>query len=49
MSDLAANTTGHKNTDHLRTVALVEAAAEFAYEVLKPGGAFITKVFQRWR
>ena len=46
MSDLAANTTGHKNTDHLRTVALVEAAAEFAYQTLKPGGAFITKVFQ---
>ncbi len=46
MSDLAANTTGHRNTDHLRTVALVEAAADFAYHVLKPGGAFITKVFQ---
>lgn len=46
MSDLAANTTGHKNTDHLRTVALVEAAADFAYQVLKPGGAFVTKVFQ---
>ncbi len=46
MSDLAANTTGHKNTDHLKTVALVEAAAEFAMDVLKPGGHFITKVFQ---
>ena len=46
MSDLAANTTGHKNTDHLRTVALVEAAADFAYQTLKPGGAFVTKVFQ---
>lgn len=46
MSDLAANTTGHKKTDHMRTVTLVEAAAEFAYEVLKPGGSFVTKVFQ---
>ena len=46
MSDLAANTTGHKQTDHLKTVALVEAAAEFAMEVLKPGGHFVTKVFQ---
>lgn len=46
MSDLAANTTGHRQTDHMRTVALVEAAADFAYEVLKPGGAFVTKVFQ---
>lgn len=46
MSDLAANTTGHKQTDHLKTVALVDAAAEFAMEVLAPGGHFITKVFQ---
>ncbi len=46
MSDLAANTTGHRNTDHLKTVALVEAAADFAMDVLTPGGAFITKVFQ---
>ena len=46
MSDLAANTTGHRNTDHLRTVALVEAAAEFAVQVLKPGGDFVSKVFQ---
>ena len=46
MSDLAANTTGHRNTDHLKTVALVEAAADFAMDVLKPGGAFVTKVFQ---
>lgn len=46
MSDLAANTTGHRNTDHLKTVALVEAAAEFAMQTLKPGGHFITKVFQ---
>lgn len=46
MSDLAANTTGHKQTDHLKTVALVEAAAEFAMDVLAPGGHFVTKVFQ---
>jgi len=46
MSDLAANTTGHRKTDHLRTVALVEAAAEFAIDVLAPNGHFITKVFQ---
>ena len=46
MSDLAANTTGHKQTDHLKTVALVEAAAEFALDVLAPGGHFVTKVFQ---
>lgn len=46
MSDLAANTTGHRNTDHLKTVALVEAAADFAMATLKPGGSFITKVFQ---
>jgi 23S rRNA (uridine2552-2'-O)-methyltransferase len=46
MSDLAANTTGHRKTDHMRTVALVEAAAEFALEVLKPGGNFVSKVFQ---
>ena len=46
MSDLAANTTGHRSTDHLKTVALVEAAADFAMQVLRPGGAFITKVFQ---
>ena len=46
MSDLAANTTGHKNTDHLKTIALVEAAADFAIDVLGPGGDFVTKVFQ---
>ncbi len=44
MSDMAANTVGHKQTDHLRTMALVEAAAWFAIENLKPGGAFIAKV-----
>jgi 23S rRNA (uridine2552-2'-O)-methyltransferase len=46
MSDMAANTTGHRKTDQLRIVGLVEAAAEFACEVLKPGGAFVAKVFQ---
>ena len=44
MSDMAANTTGHRKTDQLRMVGLVEAAAEFACEVLKPGGAFWPKV-----
>ncbi len=44
MSDMAANTVGHKQTDHLRTMALVEAAAWFAVETLEPGGAFIAKV-----
>lgn len=46
LSDMAANTTGHRQTDHLRIVALVELAAEFACEVLSPGGAFLAKVFQ---
>ena len=46
MSDLAANTTGHRSTDHLKTVALVEAAADFALKTLRPGGHFVTKVFQ---
>jgi len=43
LSDMAANTVGHQQTDHLRTMALVEAGAWFAIEVLKPGGAFIAK------
>ncbi|MEP1229045.1 MAG: RlmE family RNA methyltransferase [Litorimonas sp.] len=46
LSDLAANTTGHKSTDHLKTVALVDAAADFAMDVLASGGSFATKVFQ---
>lgn len=46
MSDMAANTTGHKRTDHLRIVGLAEAAIQFAREVLAPGGAFLAKVFQ---
>ena len=45
LSDMAANTVGHPQTDALRTMALVEAAADFAYEVLRPGGAFVSKVF----
>ncbi len=46
MSDMAANTTGHQQTDHLRTIALVEIAYEFAKEVLAEGGIFIAKVFK---
>jgi len=46
LSDMAANTTGHKQTDHLRTVALVELAVDFAIEHLAPGGHFCSKVFQ---
>jgi 23S rRNA (uridine2552-2'-O)-methyltransferase len=44
LSDMAANTVGHPQTDHLRTMGLVEAALEFAREVLRPGGAFVAKV-----
>jgi len=44
LSDMAANTVGHPQTDHLRTMALVEAGLEFAKEVLKPGGAYVAKV-----
>ncbi len=46
LSDLSPNTTGHKRTDHLRMMALVEMAWDFAKDVLKPGGSFVTKVFQ---
>ena len=46
MSDMAANTTGHRKTDQLRIVGLVEIAVAFATEVLNPGGAFLAKVFQ---
>ncbi len=46
LSDMAANTTGHKQTDHLRTVTLVEMAAAFAIEHLAQGGTFCSKVFQ---
>jgi 23S rRNA (uridine2552-2'-O)-methyltransferase len=44
LSDMAANTVGHKQTDHLRTMGLVEAAAHFAVEVLDEGGGFVAKV-----
>ena len=44
LSDMAANTVGHPQTDHLRTMALVEAGLAFAREVLKPGGAYVAKV-----
>jgi len=44
LSDMAANTVGHQQTDHLRTMALVEAGLEFAREVLRPGGAYLAKV-----
>ncbi|MBV9570244.1 MAG: RlmE family RNA methyltransferase [Alphaproteobacteria bacterium] len=46
LSDMAASTTGHRATDHLRTMALLEAALAIAEAVLKPGGAFIGKAFQ---
>jgi 23S rRNA (uridine2552-2'-O)-methyltransferase len=46
LSDMAAQGTGHARTDHLRIVALAEAAAEFAGEVLEPGGSFVCKVLQ---
>ena len=44
MSDMAANTVGHQQTDHLRTMALVEAGLLFATEILRPGGTFVAKV-----
>ena len=46
LCDMAANATGHRRTDHLKIMALVEVAAEFAREVLAPGGAFLAKVIQ---
>jgi 23S rRNA (uridine2552-2'-O)-methyltransferase len=46
LSDMAANTIGHRQTDHLKIVALVEMAADFAREVLAPGGSFVAKVLQ---
>ena len=46
LSDMAANATGHRKTDHIKIVALVEAASEFAREVLAPGGTFLAKVLQ---
>jgi 23S rRNA (uridine2552-2'-O)-methyltransferase len=46
LSDMAANTTGHHRTDHIKTGALAEAAAQFALAHLAPGGTFVTKAFQ---
>jgi 23S rRNA (uridine2552-2'-O)-methyltransferase len=46
LSDMAANATGHRQTDHLRIMALAEVAAQFARDVLAPGGAFLCKVLQ---
>jgi 23S rRNA (uridine2552-2'-O)-methyltransferase len=46
LSDMAAPTTGHRATDHIRTIALVEIALAVAEDVLKPGGVFVGKVFQ---
>ncbi|MBN9236344.1 MULTISPECIES: RlmE family RNA methyltransferase [Phyllobacteriaceae] len=46
LSDMAAPTTGHRRTDHIRTMHLCEVAADFAVSVLKPGGHFLTKTFQ---
>ena len=46
LSDMAANATGHRKTDHLRIVGLVELAADFASEVLALGGFFVAKVLQ---
>jgi 23S rRNA (uridine2552-2'-O)-methyltransferase len=46
LSDMAANATGHRKTDHLRIMGLAETAADFAGEVLAPGGAFLCKVLQ---
>jgi 23S rRNA (uridine2552-2'-O)-methyltransferase len=46
LSDMAPNTVGHRQTDHLRIVGLIETAADFAIQVLKPGGVFVAKAFQ---
>jgi 23S rRNA (uridine2552-2'-O)-methyltransferase len=46
LTDMAANATGHARTDHLKIMALVEAAADFTREVLRPGGTFLAKVLQ---
>lgn len=46
LSDMAPNTIGHRRTDHLRIVALIEAALDFAFATLKPGGGFLAKAFQ---
>lgn len=46
LSDMAHNTIGHRQTDHLKIIALIEIAADFAIRTLKPGGSFVTKNFQ---
>ena len=46
LSDMAPNTVGHRRTDHLRIMGLIEAAADFAISVLRPGGTFVAKAFQ---
>ena len=46
LSDMTHNTIGHRQTDHLKIIALIEIAADFAIRTLKPGGAFVTKNFQ---
>ncbi len=46
LSDMAHNTVGHRRTDHLKILGLIEAAADFAVDNLKPGGGFVTKTFQ---
>jgi 23S rRNA (uridine2552-2'-O)-methyltransferase len=46
LTDMAANATGHRKTDHLKIMALVEAAADFAGDVLEPGGTFLAKVLR---
>ena len=46
LSDMAPNTTGHRKTDHLRIIGLVESAADFAISTLPPGGSFVAKAFQ---
>jgi 23S rRNA (uridine2552-2'-O)-methyltransferase len=46
LSDMAPNTVGHRETDHIRIVGLIELAVDFAISVLKPGGSFIAKAFQ---
>ena len=46
LSDMAHNTIGHRQTDHLKIIALIEIAADFAIRTLRPGGAFVTKSFQ---
>jgi 23S rRNA (uridine2552-2'-O)-methyltransferase len=43
---MAPNTTGHRQTDHLRIIGLMEVGASFAIDILKPGGAFVAKAFQ---